>query len=346
MYNDELRNEMNQNNITQLMAKIQHFNSKEELNTIIKSTADLYTKTAEKINPTPYPSPRRQRNPRKVNKRKWFDNECEILKRQLNQISKAVNRNPTDVNKRHQFYKIQKNYKKLLKQKRKQYEEELMKKLEILYHENRRILVTFKVSQTNVKEEGLPLTVENLMEHFKNLYSIKTFNKVVANQFVYHMENRKTFESLNNGISQQEVEKTMKKLKSKKAPGYDRITNEMLKCTNAHGIKLITALFNKILKLGIFPQEWNYGLIKLIHKGMDRYDATNYRGITSNSCLGKLFCTILYNRLDPLLEKENVYCKEQAGFRKDHRTTVMFLIPHKTSKVQHDINISYSLPTN
>ena len=54
---------------------------------------------------------------------------------------------------------------------------------------------------------------------------------------------------------------------------------------------------------------------------MDIYDANNYRGITLNSCIGKIFCTILYNRLDPQLEKENVYCKEQAGFRKDHRTT-------------------------
>ena len=70
MYKDELQNEMNQNNITRLMAKLQQCNSKEELDTIIKSTANLDTKTAERINPTPYPSPRRQRNPRKVNKKK------------------------------------------------------------------------------------------------------------------------------------------------------------------------------------------------------------------------------------------------------------------------------------
>ena len=34
-----------------------------------------------------------------------------------------------------------------------------------------------------------------------------------------------------------------------------------------------------------------------------------------------MFCTILHNRLNPLLEKENIFCKEQAGFRKNHRTT-------------------------
>ena len=79
-------------------------------------------------------------------------------------------------------------------------------------------------------------------------------------------------------------------------------------------------LFNKILKSGIFPTSWNYGLIKLINKGGDIYDPNNYRGITLNSCLGKLFCLILYNRL-VTLESNNVYRKEQAGFRQDHRTT-------------------------
>ena len=64
---------------------------------------------------------------------------------------------------------------------------------------------------------------------------------------------------------------------------------------NYFGIKLLTKLFNKILNSGLFPEEWNYGLIRLIHKGLDIYDANNYRGITPNSCSGKLFCTILYN---------------------------------------------------
>ena len=63
--------------------------------------------------------------------------------------------------------------------------------------------------------------------------------------------------------------------------------------------------------MGNFPEEWNYGLIKLIHKGNDIYDPNNYRGITL--CLGKLFCTILYNRLATISEQENIYCKEQGG---------------------------------
>ena len=95
----------------------------------------------------------------------------------------------------------------------------------------------------------------------------------------------------------------------------------MLKCTNSHGKNLLTMLSNKVLKSGIFPCEWNYGMIKLINIGMDVYDTNDYREITLNRCLGKLFCTILYNRLAPLLENKNILCKEQAGFRQNHRTT-------------------------
>ena len=124
------------------------------------------------------------------------------------------------------------------------------------------------------------------------------------------------------------MEQTIKNLKSKKAPGYDRVPKEMIKCTNSLEIKLLTKLFNKILKSGLFPEEWNYGLIRLIRTGLDIYDANNYRGITLNSCLGKLFCTILYNRLNPLLERENIYCKELAWFGTNHRTklTISFFL--------------------
>ena len=55
---------------------------------------------------------------------------------------------------------------------------------------------------------------------------------------------------------------------------------------------------------------------------MDVYDENDdYRGITLNICLGKLFCTTLYNRLATLLENKNILCKEQAGFDIKHRTT-------------------------
>ena len=110
-----------------------------------------------------------------------------------------------------------------------------------------------------------------------------------------------TFNGLNTNISEEEVKNCTSNMKSKKAPGDDQITNEMIKETNKEGISLLTKLFNAILNCVYFPKDWNYGLLKLIHKGNDPDDEDNYRAITLNSCLGKLFCTILNQRRKHIL---------------------------------------------
>ena len=141
--------------------------------------------------------------------------------------------------------------------------------------------------------------------------------------FFMLIKNNRTvkFNVLNEEISEKEVTECIKSLKNKKSPGNDQINNEMTKCTNKEGKQLITKLFNTILKFGHFPKDWNFGLLKLIHKGGETDDENNYRAITLNSCLGKLFCTILNQRLYSQLEDKNIFCREQAGFRKNHRTT-------------------------
>ena len=243
------------------------------------------------------------------------------MKRQLNSISKSLHRTPNDQSKRILFYKTQKSYKKLLKYRKKQYEVQLMNKLEYLYTNNKSEFWKCLKSMKNQKKNDELTQLNTMIDHFKNLFFQETDDNVIQNIENTSNEQNKHFDILNTPINQKEVEEGIRNLKSKKSPGFDCVTNEMLKCTNSHGKNLLTMLFNKVLKSGIFPCEWNYGMIKLINKEMDVYDANDYRGITLNSCLGKLFCTILYNRLAPLLENKNTLCKEQAGFRQNHRTT-------------------------
>ena len=56
-------------------------------------------------------------------------------------------------------------------------------------------------------------------------------------------------------------------------------------------------LFNRISDTGKYPTLWSFGLIVPIHKKDDRSKVENYRGITLLSALGKLFTSILNNRL-------------------------------------------------
>lgn len=80
-------------------------------------------------------------------------------------------------------------------------------------------------------------------------------------------------------------------------------------------------MFNIVFKSGKIPDLWSVGIICPIYKGKgDMADPDNYRGITILSCYGKLFTTVLNNRLNCYLENMNVLCEEQAGFRKNYGT--------------------------
>jgi hypothetical protein len=50
-------------------------------------------------------------------------------------------------------------------------------------------------------------------------------------------------------------------------------------------------------------------------------DCNNYRGICVSSCLGKLFTSLLQNRLTNFLEKQNLLSVNQGGFREGYRTS-------------------------
>jgi hypothetical protein len=130
----------------------------------------------------------------------------------------------------------------------------------------------------------------------------------------------KTLKIINNEITEKEVKNAITKLKCKKAAGFDGITNEMIKASPSV-INILTSLFNLILTSRHFPSQWNFGLIKNIHKGGNKDDPNNYRGITLNSSLGKLFCTILHQRLSNFCDENKIIAKEQAAFRKGYRTT-------------------------
>ena len=80
-------------------------------------------------------------------------------------------------------------------------------------------------------------------------------------------------------------------------------------------------LFNIILSSGKIPEMWSVGIVCPIYKGKgDPMDTDNYRGITILSCFGKLFTSILNERIYNFLNCNNLLGQEQAGFRKNYST--------------------------
>ena len=68
------------------------------------------------------------------------------------------------------------------------------------------------------------------------------------------------------------------------------------------------------------PQTWCNGIITPIFKRGVKSDPSNYRGICISSCLGKLFCSILNQRLLDNVESLDILHKSQIGFLANNRT--------------------------
>ena len=87
-------------------------------------------------------------------------------------------------------------------------------------------------------------------------------------------------------------------------------------------LPVYVSLFNLILRSGAIPEQWSIGKIKPIYKNSgDRNDPDNYRPINLLSCLGKLFTSLLSDRLSTFLEECEILHQNQAGFRRNYSTT-------------------------
>ena len=105
-------------------------------------------------------------------------------------------------------------------------------------------------------------------------------------------------DDLENDISVDEVLKCIKKLKNNKSCGYDGILNEFLKTSSSKLLIAVTTLFNIVLQTGKIPHAWSIGYISPIYKGKgEENDPDNYRGITVLSCFGKLFTSVINDRI-------------------------------------------------
>ena len=84
---------------------------------------------------------------------------------------------------------------------------------------------------------------------------------------------------------------------------------------------LYVKLFNKVLLAGQMPEDCLISIIIPIYtKKRAENDVNNYRGVTLLSCLGKLFTSLLNERLFRFCETNGITKELQAGFRKGYST--------------------------
>ena len=133
---------------------------------------------------------------------------------------------------------------------------------------------------------------------------------------------------LDEPFSKLELIACVRNLKNNKATAFDLINNEMIKLSieSMHGPLLL--LFNTILKFNLYPSEWKKDLLGPLHKSGDKNDTNNFRGIAVSSCLGKLFNSLLRNRLERKCSPHSKLSCEQISGKVGARTADHILVLH------------------
>ena len=118
-----------------------------------------------------------------------------------------------------------------------------------------------------------------------------------------------------------ELNRAMKKLKMRKAPGQDKLHNEMLVNLDDSGRRVLLSLINMTFDTGYIPKVWKNAVISpILKKDKPQEDLNSYRPISITSCLGKIAERMINNRLYWWLETSGHLSSSQAGFRAGYRT--------------------------
>jgi hypothetical protein len=120
--------------------------------------------------------------------------------------------------------------------------------------------------------------------------------------------------SLNACITADELEVALKQLKNNSVGSpHDGITNELLKHGGGALDKMLLSFVNMQWDMEVKHQ--TPGVITSIHKGGDKLDPNNYRPITLNAVIDKLYNRIINNRIMAHLENNALLHEGQNGFR-------------------------------
>ena len=156
------------------------------------------------------------------------------------------------------------------------------------------------------QEKSAQISVQIFMGHLKTLSNVST--ETLDDTFLNRSTiNHSTNEELNKCFTAEELMFIARKLKSKKACGFDHIRTELLKHSSSVLFAFMTDMFHQILECCIIPTKWCIGMIVPLYKNKgDINDPDNYRDITLLSCMGKFFTACLNYRITNYVEKAGI----------------------------------------
>ena len=265
----------------------------------------------------------------------WFDEECKQTKRIFKKSARKLKADPDNPLLRDLVWKNRRNYKNLIRQKKRNIISKLHVELKEFKSKNPREFWRKIASATsNTDDKEIPVPTDELGAYFESLLTGPEDRSHVDLPHDFEMD-----PILDDPIEEEEVRTAISCLKKNKAPGLDGLSPAAFKLFNSHLISFTTSLFNRLLEQGTFPDSWSSGAIKPIYKKSCKEDPNNYRGITLLPILSKLFTAILQERVQYWADVNDKINDAQFGFRQGRTTDPLFImniaIQHHKKGKQH-----------
>ena len=133
-----------------------------------------------------------------------------------------------------------------------------------------------------------------------------------------------------------EVQSAIKSLRNT-APGENGLSSNLLKLGGTEMAQYIHRVVTAVWRSGLAPAEWKRALLVAIHKSGSRLIADHYRGITLLEVIGKVYVSIIHNRV------RNHLCNQlldaQHGFRPGRGTSNALYTMRRLQELARDFNI-------
>lgn len=251
----------------------------------------------------------------------WFDRECLSLKNSIKKKCRKLRNTPNCCKKLdHEILTENKQLKKLVKQKKKEYKNNIINEMSLKKREQKlfwRLLDKLDNKKDNIFKDHI--SGDRWTHHFKKVLRDE------ARDIVYPPNSDSTG-PLDYEITLQELIEASYVLRLNKSSASDLISNEMIRCLMDANPDILLKLFNTVFQTNEKIEQWALALITPILKSGPKMDPSNYRGISIISCLGKFYTSILNKRLLKYCIENKILKPEQLGFLAGNRTSDAHLI--------------------
>ena len=121
-------------------------------------------------------------------------------------------------------------------------------------------------------------------------------------------------------ITSNEVKLEILSMPCNKSYGFYSCPVSILQSTSNIVSDIIVQIFNKSVDSGNYPSKLKMAKVIPIFKSDNETDLNNYRPISLLSCFNRIFEKLVYKRMKSFIDKNNILCSSQYGFRHGHST--------------------------